>query len=175
MTTRVTFLGHATLQVDVGEHSVLIDPFLTDNPSATTTADAVNPSAIIVTHGHGDHVGDTVAIAKRYGAKVISIEKRDFTFGRALNYGCEAATGDILLIASAHVFPTHSSWVQEMVAPFENPHVRVVYGRQSGCETTKFSEHCLFSRWFPPVSDWDQASNFCNNANCAIRRADCWW
>lgn len=72
MTTQVTFLGHATLQVDVGEHSVLIDPFLTDNPSATVAADAVNPTAIIVTHGHGDHVGDTVAIAKRTGCLVIA-------------------------------------------------------------------------------------------------------
>src|SRR5690606_35781659 len=51
---------------------VLIDPFLTGNPAATTTADQVQPEFIVLTHGHGDHVGDTVGIAKRTGALVIA-------------------------------------------------------------------------------------------------------
>ena len=72
MATKVTFLGHGTFQIDSGGKTVLIDPFLTDNPAASTTADAVSADFIIVTHGHGDHVGDTVAIAKRTGALVIS-------------------------------------------------------------------------------------------------------
>jgi L-ascorbate metabolism protein UlaG (beta-lactamase superfamily) len=72
MTTKVTFLGHGTFEVLVGGKTILIDPFLTDNPSALTTADAVSPDFIIVTHGHGDHVGDAVDIAKRTGALVIA-------------------------------------------------------------------------------------------------------
>jgi L-ascorbate metabolism protein UlaG (beta-lactamase superfamily) len=52
---------------------VLVDPFLSGNPKAAVTADEVNPQYILVTHGHGDHVGDTVAIAKRTGAEVLAI------------------------------------------------------------------------------------------------------
>ena len=72
MTTKITFLGHGTFEIETGGKTIIIDPFLTDNPAASTTADAVSPDAIIVTHGHGDHIGDTVAIAKRTGALVIS-------------------------------------------------------------------------------------------------------
>jgi L-ascorbate metabolism protein UlaG (beta-lactamase superfamily) len=72
MTTKITFLGHGTFQIDTAGHSIVIDPFFTDNPQASTTADAVSPDTIIVTHGHGDHVGDTVAVAKRTGALVIA-------------------------------------------------------------------------------------------------------
>jgi len=72
MSTQVTFLGHGTFQVETAGKTVLIDPFFTDNPSASTTADAVTPDVIIITHGHGDHIGDTLDIAKRTGALVIA-------------------------------------------------------------------------------------------------------
>lgn len=72
MATSICWLGHSTFQVRTGGKSVLIDPFLTDNPSATVSPEDVEADVIIVTHGHSDHVGDTVAIAKRTGALVIS-------------------------------------------------------------------------------------------------------
>ncbi len=72
MTTRITWLGHGAFEVSTAGKTILIDPFFTDNPAATTTADAVQPDYIIVTHGHGDHVGDTVDIAKRTKATVIA-------------------------------------------------------------------------------------------------------
>jgi L-ascorbate metabolism protein UlaG (beta-lactamase superfamily) len=72
MATKVTFLGHGTFEVGTGGKTILIDPFLTDNPAATVAADDVSPDFIIVTHGHGDHVGDTVTIAQRTGAMVIA-------------------------------------------------------------------------------------------------------
>ena len=72
MTTKVTFLGHGTFEVLAAGKTILIDPFLSGNPSAPTTADAVSPEFIIVTHGHGDHIGDAVDIAKRTGALVIA-------------------------------------------------------------------------------------------------------
>jgi L-ascorbate metabolism protein UlaG (beta-lactamase superfamily) len=53
----------------------LIDPFLTHNPLAATTADALRPTAILVTHGHGDHLGDTVSIAKRVGCQAIAVHE----------------------------------------------------------------------------------------------------
>ena len=72
MATKVTFIGHGTFQIETGGKVILIDPFLTDNPATSMTADDVSADFIIVTHGHGDHIGDTVAIAKRTGATVIS-------------------------------------------------------------------------------------------------------
>jgi L-ascorbate metabolism protein UlaG (beta-lactamase superfamily) len=72
MSTRVRWLGHAALAVESDGQSLLLDPFLTDNPAAAAKADEVAADFILVSHGHGDHVGDTVAIARRTGATVIS-------------------------------------------------------------------------------------------------------
>lgn len=72
MSTEITFLGHSTFQVATGGSTILIDPFFTDNPSAKVAADNVQADVILITHGHGDHVGDAVTIAKRTGALVIS-------------------------------------------------------------------------------------------------------
>ena len=71
MSTRLCWLGHACLLLESDGKRILIDPFLTDNPTAATTADKVEADAILVSHGHGDHVGDTVKIAKRTGAEVV--------------------------------------------------------------------------------------------------------
>lgn len=69
----IKFLGHATFALSDGEQTVLIDPFLTGNPKATATAEEVAASTVLLTHGHGDHVGDAVAISKRTGAPVLAI------------------------------------------------------------------------------------------------------
>jgi L-ascorbate metabolism protein UlaG (beta-lactamase superfamily) len=71
MTTRVGWLGHACVHVEMDGCHLLIDPFLTDNPAAAAKAKDVPADFILVSHGHGDHVGDTVAIAKRTAAMVI--------------------------------------------------------------------------------------------------------
>ncbi len=71
MATRVQWLGHSCLLFESGGKHVLVDPFLTGNPKAATTADQVPADLILISHGHGDHVGDVVAIAKRTGAKVV--------------------------------------------------------------------------------------------------------
>src|SRR6266436_6114130 len=71
MTTRVRWLGHAAIALDTGGHKVLIDPFFTGNPATAITADNAEADFILVSHGHGDHVGDTIAIAQRTGAIVV--------------------------------------------------------------------------------------------------------
>lgn len=71
MTTIVKWLGHAAFEIQTAGCTLLVDPFLTGNPSAAITADQANADYILVTHGHGDHLGDTRAIAKRTGATVI--------------------------------------------------------------------------------------------------------
>ena len=72
MATRVRWLGHACLLFESDGQRVLVDPFLNNNPAAAARADEVPADFILVSHGHGDHVGDTVAIARRTGATVVS-------------------------------------------------------------------------------------------------------
>jgi L-ascorbate metabolism protein UlaG (beta-lactamase superfamily) len=67
------FLGHAAVECKNGDTTVLVDPFLTGNPKAAASADELEATAILLTHGHADHLGDTVAIAKRTGATVVAI------------------------------------------------------------------------------------------------------
>ncbi len=69
----VRFLGHAAFELADGDATVLIDPFLTGNPKAAIGAEDVAATTILLTHGHGDHIGDTVSIAKRTGAPVVAI------------------------------------------------------------------------------------------------------
>lgn len=72
MTVRITWYGHAAFGLEIDNHRLLIDPFFTGNPSAPIAATDAAADYILVTHGHGDHVGDAVEIAKRTGAMVIS-------------------------------------------------------------------------------------------------------
>jgi L-ascorbate metabolism protein UlaG (beta-lactamase superfamily) len=69
----IRFLGHACFELADGDAHVLIDPFLSGNPKAAISAGDAAASAILLTHGHGDHFGDTVDIAKRTGAPVVAI------------------------------------------------------------------------------------------------------
>lgn len=72
MAVKFTYVGHATYLLDIDGKKVVIDPFFTSNPLTEIAADEVEADAILVSHGHFDHIEDTVAIAKRTGAKVIS-------------------------------------------------------------------------------------------------------
>jgi L-ascorbate metabolism protein UlaG (beta-lactamase superfamily) len=69
----IRFLGHACFELTEGDTRVLIDPFLTGNPKAPIEASEVDPTHIFLTHGHADHYGDIVDIAKRTGAQVVAI------------------------------------------------------------------------------------------------------
>jgi L-ascorbate metabolism protein UlaG (beta-lactamase superfamily) len=71
---QIRFLGHACFELVDGSATVLIDPFLApDNPAATVTASDVEPTDILLTHGHRDHVGSTIEIAKRTGARCLAV------------------------------------------------------------------------------------------------------
>jgi L-ascorbate metabolism protein UlaG (beta-lactamase superfamily) len=69
----IRWLGHSAFQLEHEGTKVLIDPFLTGNPKGAVAADELEPDVILLTHGHGDHIGDTVGIAKRTGAPVVAI------------------------------------------------------------------------------------------------------
>src|SRR5665647_2468256 len=68
---QLTYLGHSAFLITTPAGDILIDPFLSGNPSASIGPDDVHPTYILVTHGHSDHLGDTIAIARRTGATVI--------------------------------------------------------------------------------------------------------
>jgi glycosyltransferase involved in cell wall biosynthesis len=123
---------------------------------------------ILVDSGSTD---DTVAIAEAHGAHIVHIEPACFSFGRALNVGCAAATGDILVFVSAHVFPTDEYWLENLIEPFADEAVTLSYGRQTGDHRTRFSELQLMRQWYPDESNPNQSTPFCNNANCAVRRS----
>lgn len=125
---------------------------------------------VIVDSGSTDA---TLEIASRFPVQIIRIEPQEFSFGRALNRGCEVATGEVALFVSAHVYPVRATWLEEMVLPFDNPRVALTYGRQIGNERSRFSEQRILDRWFPNESDLDQSHPFCNNANAAVR-LDVW-
>src|ERR1041384_1947469 len=69
----IRFLGQSCVELTEGDARVLVDPFLTGNPKAAGSADDVNPTHLLLTHGPGAHDGATVEIAKRTGAPVLAI------------------------------------------------------------------------------------------------------
>lgn len=125
---------------------------------------------IVVDSGSTDQ---TVHLAKNYGAEIVEIEPEQFTFGRSLNKGIESADRDFVVIASAHVYPVYPDWLEKLLEEFNDPAVALVYGKQRGSETSKFSEKQIFSHWYPEKSQNSQNHPFCNNANAAIRK-DLW-
>ena len=123
---------------------------------------------ILVDSGSTDR---TVEIAAEFPVKVIHINPEDFTFGYSLNRGVEACGNELVVIASAHVYPVYPDWLETLLKPFEDPKVALTYGKQRGNESSKFSEHQLFRQWFPDGKPAPQDHPFCNNANAAIRRS----
>jgi len=78
---KINYLGHSAFLIE-GRDRILIDPFLTGNPKASIAADKINCDIICVTHGHGDHLGDAVDIARRTGATIASILEMSSWFER---------------------------------------------------------------------------------------------
>jgi L-ascorbate metabolism protein UlaG (beta-lactamase superfamily) len=79
----IRFLGHSCFEFTHGDTRVLMDPFLTGNPKAAAAADELDPTHIFLTHGHPDHYGDIVDIAKRTGAQVVTIAEIAGELGEA--------------------------------------------------------------------------------------------
>jgi rhamnosyltransferase len=115
----------------------------------------------------------TIKFSKKFGVKVISIPPESFSFGYSLNCGITATSNEYVVIASAHVYPLYSDWLDRLLAPFHDPQIALTYGKQRGDENTHFSEHQVFAQWYPEEPVVKQRLPFCNNANAAIRR-DLW-
>jgi rhamnosyltransferase len=113
----------------------------------------------------------TVSVAESFGARLVRIPPAEFTFGRSLNLGVRAATRDLVVIASAHVYPVYPDWLESLLRPFEDENIALTYGKQRGPETAHFSEQQVYHQWYPDASQPRQGTAFCNNANAAIRRS----
>jgi len=99
MTIRITYHGHSCFTIKTDRAELLIDPFLSGNAMADVKPEQVNPNYILVTHAHGDHLGDTLPIAVRTGATVISNNE-------IANYvSKQGVAAHNMHIGGAHVFP----------------------------------------------------------------------
>ena len=123
---------------------------------------------ILVDSGSSD---STVVVAESFGARIVHIPSEEFTFGRSLNFGIQASSHEIIVIASAHVYPIYPDWLESLLRPFEDERVALTYGEQRGPDTAKFSEQQIFHQWYPDISKPRQETAFCNNANAAIRNS----
>lgn len=70
---KIHYFGHSAVAFEVGSHTVLVDPFLKDNPHYNKLPDHLKPSTIVVTHGHEDHVGDAVALSQQHQIPVMAV------------------------------------------------------------------------------------------------------
>lgn len=133
----------------------------------------VGPSdreVIVVDSGSTDR---TLEIARSGGCRIIGIGREEFTFGRSLNRGCDTAHGDSLVFISGHCVPVDDLWLGRLIEPLEQGRGSYSYGRQLGGDKTKFSEHRIFAKYFPPFEGQVVSPYFCNNANAALCR-DVW-
>ncbi len=113
----------------------------------------------------------TLGIARRAGARITTIDKAEFSFGRSLNRGCAAAKGAILVFISGHCVPVDEDWLARLTAPVADGRVGYAYGRQVGDDDSNYSERRIFAKYFPDTSRIPQQGFFVNNANAALARA----
>jgi L-ascorbate metabolism protein UlaG (beta-lactamase superfamily) len=140
----IEFLGHAAFTLSDGDTTVVIDPFLSGNPKAAIAAEDVSATTILLTHGHADHIGDTVAIAKRTGAPVVAIvelagelgEEGVDTFDPNLGGTVKFDWGWVKLVPAWHTSTTPKGTVNTPAGLLINFNDTIVY---------HLGDTCLFS------------------------------
>jgi L-ascorbate metabolism protein UlaG (beta-lactamase superfamily) len=97
---QITWFGHSCFRIDTGGSSILIDPFLTGNPAAVIGPDKLpHLDGILLSHGHGDHLGDAVALSQKHKATVVA------TYELAQFCSDQGATSHAMHIGGGHEFP----------------------------------------------------------------------
>jgi rhamnosyltransferase len=105
--------------------------------------------------------------------RVVHIPSAEFTFGRSLNLGIKSATRELIVIASAHVYPVYPDWLETMLRPFQDEQVALTYGKQRGYEGSKYSEHQIFHQWYPDASNL--GSSHCVLQQCQFSHTQKLW
>jgi L-ascorbate metabolism protein UlaG (beta-lactamase superfamily) len=148
MSITVTWLGHSAFAVNIDGHPTLFDPFLSGNPLAAARPEDVEAELILLSHGHGDHVGDTVGIAQRTGAGVISnvevcrwLQDKGVQTTHGQNSG---GTGDYGFMTVKFTIAFHSSSMPDGTYG-GNPNGFVVTAKQSGQRLYYAGDTALFS------------------------------
>jgi L-ascorbate metabolism protein UlaG (beta-lactamase superfamily) len=134
---------------------------------STQRTNGLNHEVIVVDSGSTD---GTLEISKRYDCRIFHITRDEFSFGRSLNIGCEAATGNVLAFISGHCIPTGHHWLQRLCQPILDGKAEYSYGRQLGGPENHYSECRIFAKYYPEESRIPQQGFFCNNANAALTR-----
>jgi L-ascorbate metabolism protein UlaG (beta-lactamase superfamily) len=141
---QIRFLGHACFELSDGSDTVLIDPFLSSNPKAAIAAEDAAATTILLTHGHGDHLGDAVSISTRTGAPVVAIveladeigdegvDVRDPNLGGTVRFDW----GSVKLVPAWHTSTTPKGTVNTPAGLVVNFHDMIVY---------HLGDTCLFS------------------------------
>jgi L-ascorbate metabolism protein UlaG (beta-lactamase superfamily) len=162
MTTTLTWLGHAAFRIDTpGGKRIYVDPFLSGNPSCPDAEkEPERIDAIFLTHGHGDHVGDTVALAQKFGCPVVAqVELRGWLAGQGveMNMAHAANKGGTVPIAGIEVTLTdgnHSSSADD--GTYLGESCGLVFKLEDGTtiyfagDTNVFGDMQLISRIYEP-------------------------
>ena len=152
----------------LGQLLAAIDDQERAREGAGGTTLTIEREVLVVDSGSTDR---TVEIAESFGARVLHIASEDFSFGRSLNLGCDAAEGAVLVFISGHCVPCDAVWLRHLIIPILDGQVVAAYGKQRGGEATKLSEHQVFAKLYPDQSSIPQKGFFCNNANAAVKRS----
>ena len=139
----IRYLGHSTFELSDGTARVLVDPFLApNNPKAPVSAEEVDPTHILVTHGHVDHVADAAAVAKRTGAPCVALVETagwlgsqgvENTFDPNLGGTVEFDWGWVKLVQAFHSSTTPDRWVTYASGLVINIGGRTVYHLGDTC------------------------------------------
>tara|TARA_B100000287_G_scaffold361622_1_gene354499 strand:- start:3483 stop:4415 length:933 start_codon:yes stop_codon:yes gene_type:complete len=131
-----------------------------------------NYEIIFVDSGSTDGTLETIKnfINISSNVQLTHIKKEEFTFGRSLNIGFSKALGEIVISLSAHCFPTSEEWLKNIIQPFSNSNIGIVFGKQSPHENTRFSEASVQKKWFAGES-MVREDIFLNNGNAAYRKS----
>lgn len=153
---RMRFLGHAAFEI-AGSKKILIDPFLTGNPKAVAKPEEVEADLILITHAHGDHVGDAVSIARRTGAKIVAmydmanylVENNEGITTIGMNYGPTEIEGVKIVQVPAWHSSSDGKYDIGNACGYiiEMDGVRIYHAG----DTFVFSDMALFSELYGPI------------------------
>jgi len=164
------FISKQRVEVSIVIRTLNESKYLGSLLAAIAAQDESSPTyeVIVVDSGSTD---STLEIAKSHGCRILHIDRSEFSFGRSLNIGCQAALGKVIVMISGHCIPRDRFWLGQLCGPVLEGKVDYTYGKQMGGETSAPSERAIFQKYFPDTSQIPQVGYFCNNANSALLKA----